>query len=306
MNYGDNDICVFPSSILPGICMEPNFCEPVYVECSEERFRFQFTAHVKANGPNSFGNCGDFKATGFSFREKDDALESAALAAPEFLLHHYGIMCDQYSDLVFTEYWPLYDHLSRHREKSRANLSQLTDESILLKNSIDRSFKLFENSKSLIENNPQYAADASLLDACLNELQNMHGLFSSELRSCTELQRLCLFNRRDNRDCHEAVRCRLNGMDVKLRCISTLKLILDKFCDRAGFSIESIFCHQIYEKCYIAEISLLDASTSKDQPNHLRFTSGNCQSSSEGERTALYRAIESVSKRAEGYCPARV
>ncbi|CAO2189262.1 unnamed protein product [Urochloa humidicola] len=164
MSHGENDVCIFPSSILPRICMETNFCEPVYIECSKGRFRFQFTVHVKADVRSSSGDCSDFKATGLSFREKGDAMENASLVALEFLLYRYGISSDQYTDLAFSEHWPLYDHLSEHSDKSRSSLSELTDEFVSLTKSIEQSFKLFEDSRSLFDADPGFPPDISLLD----------------------------------------------------------------------------------------------------------------------------------------------
>ncbi|CAO2187804.1 unnamed protein product [Urochloa humidicola] len=274
MSYGDDAICIFPSSILAGVCMEANFSEPGYVECSEKRYTFQFTVDVKANTADTSGNCMDFKSTGFPFREKADAIESAALAALEFLLHHYGVSCELYNDSVFIQHWPLYDHLSEHREESRVNVSGLIDEIVSLATSFERSFKLFEDAKLLFDTNYEHATDVSILDNCLNELHNIHGSLVADIKPCIEVQRLCLLNRRDNRNCHEAMLRQQNETDVKMRCSSALKLTLDRVCNRACYSVASIRCCCVSEKSYAAEVSLVDESGSAAQSKHVKILKG--------------------------------
>ncbi|CAO2046163.1 unnamed protein product [Urochloa humidicola] len=293
-------ICIYPSALLSEVCREISFSEPVYLEISQERSMFEFNVKFRRDGCSSSVEVNEVECTGFPFREKADAIESAALSALENMLYCHGIICGQYNDIDFCEYWPLFKHLSENVKGTKCSVLRLLDKIRALCKFLDDARLSFQSRNSDLRTASGSSDDTAMLDECESQLRMIHDTLLAESQEYRDNFRWHFQpNRPDKHDYYEGSYVVKKEMDIIFKCKTIIKLTLDKLCEAACYSIGAISHRCICEGSYVAELVVINPADPDDH-NHIRLSSGECPSISEAEHAVIYRAIWFVCRR-EGY-----
>jgi hypothetical protein len=84
--------------------------------------------------------------------------------------------------------------------------------------------------------------------------------------------------------------------DAKVECASTLKWLLDRICEEAGYRVELSPVKCVLGNRYISEILLTKEPVHGEHGRHVRIIGESCLSNAESQGSALYQSVSAFSR----------